>query len=137
MLAGQEGDAIGGFRLSSENYATDDADVGGSLEWREALRQRVRSDLPKFIGGVNEIARQLLAKETLSEFQIKSAFIRGQRRTRGVGEKAAPAKGRVTRTFNLNDLKDLADWNRQMGRELDAAPIGYASGHIVDGSYKR
>jgi hypothetical protein len=137
MLAGQEGDAIGGFRLSSENYATDDADIGGSLEWREALRQRVRSDLPKFIGGVNEIARQLLAKETLSEFQIKSAFIRGQRRTRGVGEKAAPAKGRVTRTFNLNDLKDLADWNRQMGRELDAAPIGYASGHIVDGSYKR
>jgi hypothetical protein len=137
MLAGQEGDAIGGFRMSSENYATDDADIGGSLEWREALRQRVRTDLPKFIGGVNEIARQLLARETLTEFQIKSAFIRGQRRARGVEEKAARAKGRVIREYDFNKQADIRAWNRQQGHEdLDREPIGFGVGHIVAESFR-
>lgn len=123
--------------LSSENYATDNAEVGGSLEWREALRERLRSDLPKFVGGVIEISRQLLAKETLSEFQIKSAFFRGQRRARGVDEKAAPKQPRVIRTFDFSKQEDVRAWNWQQGHEdLDREPIGFGVGHIVQGSYR-
>ena len=150
MLAGQEGDAIGGFRMSSENYATDDADVGGSLEWREALRQRVRSDLPKFIGGVNEIARQLLAKETLSEFQIKAAYLTGQRRGVAVqrsttaptqkpagATKKQPQRGRVLREFNMSNPTDAADFAALMGCKNGEEAIGYTGGYVVQGSYKQ
>ena len=149
MLAGQEGDAIGGFRMPSENYATDDAEVGGSLEWREAFGKRVRSDLPKFIGGVNEIARQLLAKETLSEFQIKSAYLTGQRRgvavqrsTTGPAQKPAgtakrnPSKGRVLREFNMSNPRDAADFAAMMGCKTGEEAIGYTGGYVVQGSYK-
>ena len=62
MLAGQEGDAIGGFRLSSENYASDNVEIGGSLEWREALRERLRSDLPKFVGGADRDRKAITGK---------------------------------------------------------------------------
>ena len=149
MLAGQEGDAIGGFRLSWENYTTDNAEVGGSPEWREALRERLRSDLPKFVGGVNEIARQLLAKETLSEFQIKSAYLTGQRRgvavqrsttaptpkTAGTNEKQ-PQRGRVLREFNMANPTDAADFAAMMGCRAGEEAIGYTGGYVVQGTYK-
>jgi hypothetical protein len=149
MLAGQEGDAIGGFRLSAENYVTDNADVGGSPEWREALRGRLRSDLPKFIGGVTEIARQLLAKETLSEFQIKSAYLTGQRRGVAVqrptpaptqmkvgATNKQPQRGRVLREFNMANPKDAADFAAMMGRKASEEVIGITGGYIVQGSYR-
>ena len=139
-MAAEESDTASGYPMPPETYSGD-RDIGGSLEWREAVRAKVRKELPLFSGGAIEIARKLIAKPTLSEFEIKAAYIRGQRRVgEGTEQKSATAGkrgGRVTRTFNLNDPKDLADWNRQLGREPDAAPIGYTSGHIVDGSYKQ
>ena len=135
-IAAEESDIGSGYPMPPESYASD-RDVGGSLEWRESIRAKVREELHLFSGGAIEIARKLIAKPTLSEFEIKAAYIRGQRRAEQKSATAGKRGGRVTRTFNLSDPKDLADFNRQMGREPDAAPIGYTSGHIVDGSYKQ
>ena len=135
-IAAEESDIGSGYPMPPESYASD-RDVGGSLEWREGIRAKVREELHLFSGGAIEIARKLIAKPTLSEFEIKAAYIRGQRRAEQKSATAGKRGGRVTRTFNLSDPKDLADFNRHMGREPDAAPIGYTSGHIVDGSYKQ
>jgi hypothetical protein len=47
-------------------------------------------------------------------------------------EKAAPARreGRVSRTYNMNNPKDLADFNAKQRRKPDADPIGYAPGYV-------
>ena len=52
-------------RLSGQPEAYgSDRDVGGSLEWREAIREMVCDQLPDFIGGAMEIARKLIATQT-------------------------------------------------------------------------
>ena len=51
--------------------------------------------------------------------------------------KGAPKQGRVVRTYDFSNQEDVRDWNRQMGhQDLDAEPIGFGVGHIVQGSYR-
>ena len=99
---------------------------------------------------LTEIARQLLAKETLTEFQIKSAYLTGQRRgvavqrsTTAPTQKAAgttkkqPQQGRVLREFNMANPTDAADFAALMGCKNGEEAIGYTGGYVVQGSYKQ
>jgi hypothetical protein len=71
-----------------------------------------------------------------AELQQKLAIWRVEReiaaeRPAKAAPKAAPAKGRVVHEWNFDNPKDLADWNKQMGRAPDADPIGFAPAQIV------
>jgi hypothetical protein len=136
-FAGEEGDKYGGYAMDAHTYESD-RDIGGSLEWREAIRTKVRAELHLFSRGAVEFARQLMAKRTLTAFEVKSAYVRGQREARVKAEQhnSDDSAKSVTRTFRFDNPQDLADWNRQMGREPDAQPIMYRCGEIVQGSFK-
>ena len=86
-LAAEVGATWFGYPAAPETYASD-RDIGGTLEWRENVRSVVRDELPEFIGGAMEIARQLMVKQTLSEFDVKAAHVRGQRRVKEQSERS-------------------------------------------------
>ena len=73
-LAAEVGNAWLGYPGKPEAYGSD-RDVGGSLEWREAIREMVCDQLPDFIGGAMDIARKLISKQELTPFEIKSAYV--------------------------------------------------------------
>jgi hypothetical protein len=130
-IAAEEGDKKCGSNLDPATYEGD-RDIGGSLEWREGIRQSVIEQLPQFAGGAMEIARALMAKRTLTAFEIRSAFIRGQRRAREEhATMALPTGGRVIREWNFSNQQDLIDWNKRRGRKPDAEPLGTAPGYIA------
>ncbi len=137
-LAGEVSDVASGYPMSPESYSGD-RDIGGTLEWREAIRDIVRSELHLFTGGAMEIARKLIAKKTLSEFEVKSAYITGQRRAR---EEAARNNGGgsatrqvVRRHLDFSKAADLAYWrSRQLNP--NAQPYFTRMGTIKTESFK-
>lgn len=139
-LAAEVGNAWLGYPGQPEAYGSD-RDVGGSLEWREAIREMVCDQLPDFIGGAMEIARKLIATQTLEEFEIKAAYVRGQRRAReeakrdvgGISARRTPIR---QRHFDFSKPEDVRAFNVQMGRDPNSEPIGYTQGYILNGGVR-
>jgi hypothetical protein len=139
-LAGEVSDVASGCPMSPDTYSSD-RDIGGSLKWREAIRDHVREELHLFTGGAIEIARKLIAKHTLSEFEVKSAYITGQRRAREepvriVGGSSAKRTPVRQRHFDFSNPEHVRAFNEQMSRPLDAEPIGYCDAHLVTDSFR-
>lgn len=88
-LAGQVADEMSGAPMSRENYKTDNQLFDKHPEIRQAFEPLVRGYLTEHWGAVDEIAKELLLRETLSEFQIKLAYVRGLQKWKAkVGTKA-------------------------------------------------
>jgi hypothetical protein len=134
-LAAEVGAAWLGYPAAPETYASD-RDIGGTLEWRETVRALVRDELPEFIGGAMEIARQLMVKQTLDEFHVKAAHVRGQRRVKEQSGGSAKHTSTRQRYFDFSKPEHVRAFNAQMGRPLNAEPIGYCDAHLVADSFK-
>ncbi len=135
-LAAEVGATWFGYPAAPETYASD-RDIGGTLEWRENVRTVVRDELPEFIGGAMEIARQLMVKQTLSEFDVKAAHVRGQRRVKEQSERSGEHTPTTRqRHFDFSKPEHVRAFNAQMGGPLDAEPIGYCDAHLVADSFK-
>jgi hypothetical protein len=145
-LAGQVADELSGVPMGPTNYFTDNQ--RWPAEMRAEMKPLVHRYLTEGWGAVDEIAKQLLLNETLDEFKIKLAYVRGLQKmrasvSRSISEptqkkaKAAPKQRRVVREYDFSKQADIHDWNKRMGNEnVDAEPIGFGVGHIVPGSYR-
>jgi hypothetical protein len=138
-LAGQIADEMSGVPMSSDNYKTDNKNWPVAM--RAELKPMVRQYLAKAWGAVDEIAKQLLLRETLDEFQIKCAYVTGLRKWRaklgvpatGNDTKAAPKAGRSKRSYDFSNPEDVRAFNIRMGRDPNSEPIGYTQGIILNG----
>jgi hypothetical protein len=103
-----------------------------------ALRLQINKELVLDIAE-NEIRTCIEAFEKKTEldaeWQRKIAHARARQSVREYQEKqtvrATPTKGRVVRTWDFSNKKDLADWNMRQGRKPDAEPLGTAPGYIA------
>ena len=145
-LAGQVADELSGVPMAQVNYVTD------NKRWPAAMRDEMKPLVRKYLtegwGAVDEIAKKLLLRETLDEFEIKLAYVRGLQKMKASvagstskqqqeERKAAPKDPRVIREYDFSKQEDVRAWNRQQGHEdLDREPLGFRVCHIVTGSYR-
>ena len=147
-LAGQVADELSGVPMAPANYSTDNKRWPAAM--RDEMKPLVRKYLTESWGAVDEIAKQLLLNETLDEFKIKLAYVRGLQKmkasvsrstsqpthkTAGTTKKQ-PQRGRVRREFNMANPTDAADFAVMMGGKAGSEVFGYGVGHIVPGSYR-
>ena len=80
---------------------------------------------------VRYLAYELVRRRQIDFDDIDLAIDRAFTRAQATVAKAVPVKGRVSRTYNMSNPKDLAAINAKQGRAPDADPIGYAPGYIA------
>jgi hypothetical protein len=138
-LAGQVADELSGVPMGPTNYATDNK--RWPAEMRAEMKPLVHRYLTEGWGAVDEIAKQLLLNETLDEFKIKLAYVRGLQKMRAsvAGSnpkqqqelrKAEPKEGRVLREWNFDNAQDRIDWARRNGLSPGSEPIGVTTGYL-------
>jgi hypothetical protein len=105
----------------------------------QAIRAIVREQLPQFSGGAMEIASELMAKRTLSEFEVESAFARGQRSAREQAERSGGVAKRdgqvVRRRIDLSKPEDVVCWQSQQ-LNPNAQPFFYRSAELLTDTFK-
>ena len=94
------------------------------------MRERVINMLRGEERTLRYMAYELVNKRQIDFDDIDLAIDRAFTRAQATVAKAVPTKGRVSRTYNMSNPKDLAAWNAKQGRAPDADPIGYAPGYI-------
>ena len=112
-------------RAMAKRLAGDGADV-----LIEQTLQRCVDMLRGEKNAVRYLAYELINQKQIDFDCIDQAIDRAFTRAQATVAKAVPTKGRASRTYNMSNPKDLADWNAKQGRAPDADPIGYAPGYI-------
>lgn len=138
-LAGQVADEMSGVPMSSDNYRTDNKDW--PAEMRAEMKPLVKKHLTSTWGAIDEIAKRLLLRETLDEFDIRSAYeirLRKWRAKLGVSAtnndtKEAPKASGAKRSYDFSKPEDVRAFNIRMGRDPNSEPIGTTQGYLLTG----
>ena len=125
-LAGSQGD-MQNARAMAKRLAGDGA---------EALIEQTLARNVEMLRGIKTVVRSLaydLIRQKEIDFEavdaaIDRAFSRSEQEA---AAKIVPTKGRVVRTWDFSNPKDVADWCKRNGLKQGTEPMGHADGYFV------